>query len=425
MNSERQPRILPFEDALRLVQNHAALLRPRGKELVPLLEARNRILAEPVTADRDYPPFHRSTRDGYAVRSSDVTNVPVSLQIAGEIQAGASAEQAAIPVITGHAVSIMTGAPVPPGANAVVMIENTSLDNKKEDPPQRVNINSPVVSGASIVAAGSEAKRGARLLAPGTKLDYASIALAASAGRLHLLVYSRPRVAVLATGDELVDIDVAPGPNQVRNSNTYSLATQILDAGGEPILLPIAPDDPARIKELIREGLDADLLLLSGGVSAGKYDFVEPALAELGAEFLFTGVQIQPGRPLVFGRIPTHADERSSSPKYFFGIPGNPVSTMVTFKLFVRPILDALAGAQSHKLIFLNAKLKSEIKTKTGLTRFLPAMLSGEFENALVELVRWQGSGDIAATALANCYIVIPPDRDLIPAGELVPIMMR
>ena len=424
MNSERQLRILPFEDALRLVQNHAALLRPRGKELVPLLEARNRILAEPVTADRDYPPFHRSTRDGYAVRSSDVTNVPVSLQIAGEIQAGASAEQAAIPVIAGHAVSIMTGAPVPPGADAVVMIENTSLDNK-EDPPQRVNINSPVASGASIVAAGSEAKRGARLLAPGTKLDYASIALAASAGRLHLLVYSRPRVAVLATGDELVDIDVAPGPNQVRNSNTYSLATQILDAGGEPILLPIAPDDPARIKELIREGLDADLLLLSGGVSAGKYDFVEPALAELGAEFLFTGVQIQPGRPLVFGRIPAHADEQSSSPKYFFGIPGNPVSTMVTFKLFVRPILDALAGAQSHKLIFLNAKLKSEIKTKTGLTRFLPAMLSGEFENALVELVRWQGSGDIAATALANCYIVIPPDRDLIPAGELVPIMMR
>src|SRR6185437_1349064 len=288
--------------------------------------------------------------------SSDIANAPVSLQIAGEIQAGVSPEKAAIVVTSGHAVSIMTGAPVPPGADAVVMIENTLLETASANESrgnealseQRVIIQSPVPGGANIVAAGLEAKRGARLLAPGVKLDYASLSLAASAGRNHLLVHSRPRVAVLATGDELVDIDVPPGPNQIRNSNTYSLAAQIIEAGGEPVLLPIAPDDPARIKELVREGLDADLLLLSGGVSAGKYDFVEPALAELGAEFLFTGVKIQPGRPLVFGRIPAaaHANtqDTSQSPnyKYFFGIPGNPVSTMVTFKLFVRPILDAL-----------------------------------------------------------------------------------
>lgn len=430
MNSESQTHILPFKDARRVVENHAALLRPRGKELSALLEARNRILAEPVAADRDYPPFHRSTRDGYAVRSTDIANAPVSLQIAGEIQAGATPEQAAIPVTPGHAVSIMTGAPVPAGADAVVMIENASLDSEpasKGEPPQRIIIQGSVPPGANIVAAGSEAKRGELLLASGIKLDYASIALAASVGSLHLLVHSRPRVAVLATGNELVDLDVPPGPNQIRNSNTYSLATQILDAGGEPILLPIAPDDPARIKESVREGLDADLLLLSGGVSAGKYDFVEPVLAELGAEFLFTGVKIQPGRPLVFGRIPNlaHSNDQSPTHKYFFGIPGNPVSTMVIFKLFIRPILDALAGAQPHPLVFPKAKLKSEIKTKTGLTRFLPAMLSGEFENAEVELVRWQGSGDIAATALANCYIVIPPGRELITAGELVPIMMR
>jgi molybdopterin molybdotransferase len=429
MDTESQSRILSFEEARRLVENHAAQLHPRGKELSTLLEARNRILAEPVTADRDYPPFHRATRDGYAVRSSDVANVPVSLEVAGEIQAGASPEKAAIPVTPGHAVSIMTGAPVPDGADAVVMIENTSLESTpsagEAQSNQRVIIQSPVSAGANVVAAGSEARRGARLLAPGTKLDYAALALAASAGRVHLLVYSRPRVAVLATGNELVDIDVPPGPNQIRNSNTYSLAAQILQAGGEPILLPIAPDDPARIKELVREGLDADLLLLSGGVSAGKYDFVEPVLAELQAEFLFTGVKIQPGRPLVFGRIPSHANEQSPSHKYFFGIPGNPVSTMVTFKLFVRPILDALAGAQPQSLRFLKAKLKSEIKTKPGLTRFLPAILSGKFENAEVELVRWQGSGDIAATVLANCFIVIPPDRELIAAGEMVPVMMR
>ncbi len=418
MNSEGQPRIFTFEEARHIVETHAAQLHARGKELLALLEARNRILAEPVTADRDYPPFHRATRDGYAVRSTDVAKTPASLKVAGEIQAGASPEKAAITVTSGQAVSIMTGAPVPNGADAVVMIENTSSGKAAREHAQEqeehVIIQSSVAAGANIVSAGSEAKQEARLLAPAMKLDHAALAVAASVGRVHFLVYSRPRVAILATGNELVDIDFPPGPNQIRNSNTYSLAAQIAEAGGEPVLLPIAPDDPARIKELIREGLDADLLLLSGGVSAGKYDFVEPALAELGAEFLFTGVKIQPGRPLVFGRIPAtaHANtqDTSQSPnyKYFFGIPGNPVSTMVTFKLFVRPILEALAGAQPQKLVFLKAKLKSEIKTKTGLTRFLPATLSGEFQNAEVELVRWQGSGDIAATALANCYIIIP-----------------
>ena len=252
------------------------------------------------------------------------------------------------------------------------------------------------------------------------KLDHAAIAVAASVGKSHLLVYSKPRVAVLSTGDEVVDIDVPPAPNQIRNSNSYSLAAQIQMAGGEPVLLPIAPDEPERLRELIAEGLEADLLLLTGGVSMGKYDLVEQALLELKAEFFFTGAQIQPGRPIVFGRIPD-----GSAHKYFFGLPGNPVSTMVTFELFARPMLEALAGMQPRKLVFLRAKLKSEIKTKPGLKRFLPAVLSGEFERAEVELLRWQGSGDIAATARANCYIVVPPDREHIAAGEWVPALMR
>jgi molybdopterin molybdotransferase len=261
-------------------------------------------------------------------------------------------------------------------------------------------------------------------------------------------VYSKPRVAVLATGDELVDIDVPLAPNQIRNSNTYSLAAQVQAAGGEPVLLPIAPDEPERLQALIAEGFEADLLLLTGGVSMGKYDLVEQALAEFEAEFFFTGAQIQPGRPVVFGRVPcgsaaparegegrgfSRADKIAKEPgalapegyTYFFGLPGNPVSTMVTFELFARPLLEALAGMPPRKLTFLRAKLKSDIKTKTGLKRFLPAMLSGEFDEAEVELVRWQGSGDIAATAAANCYIVIPPDRERIAAGEWVPLLMR
>jgi molybdopterin molybdotransferase len=269
------------------------------------------------------------------------------------------------------------------------------------------------------------------LLSPGVRLDHATIAVAASAGRSRLLVYSKPRVAVLATGDELVDIDVPLAANQIRNSNTYSLAVQIQSAGGEPVLLPIAPDEPERLHELIADGFDADMLLLSGGVSMGKYDLVEQVLAQFQAEFFFTGAQIQPGRPVVFGRIPwgtgTPARGGASAPsghKYFFGLPGNPVSTMVTFELFARPLLEALAGMTPRKLVFLHAKLKSEINTKTGLKRFLPAILSGEFEQAEVELLRWQGSGDIAATAKANCYIVIPPDRERFAPGEWVPILM-
>ena len=424
--------LLPsFEEARQLVEQHAAKVRPGGKELVELLDSSGFVLAEPVIADRDFPPFRRAARDGYAVRAADLAQLPASLEIAGEIKAGASSET--IPTLQpGQAALIMTGAPAPAGADAVVMVEYTSRAG------DRVEITRGIEPGGNIVPAGSEARRGERLLSAGMRLDPAAIAVAASAGRSRLVVYAKPRVAVLATGDELVEIDAHPGPTQIRNSNTYSLAAQIHHAGGEPLLLPIAADDPGALHELIAEGLEADLLLLSGGVSMGKYDLVEQVLAEFQAEFLFTGVQIQPGRPVVFGRVPYGAPSASSAQaaarerpaavetyKYFFGLPGNPVSTLVTFQLFAQPILEALAGQVPRKLVFLHARLKSEIKTKTGLKRFLPAILYGEFEHAEVELARWGGSGDIAATALANCYVVIAPDRESVAAGEWVPVMLR
>src|ERR1019366_1118690 len=287
----------------------------------------------------------------------------------------------------------------------------------------------------NIVAQGAEAKRGSLLLDRGTWLNEAAIALAASVGRSRLQVFVRPRVAVLTTGDEIVEVEAELGPTQIRNSNSYSLAAQIQEAGGEPVLLPIAPDEPRRLRQLIEQGLQSDLLIMTGGVSMGRYDLVEQVLAERQAEFFFTGAKIQPGRPAVFGRVPYSscgagalAREGASSPlshKYFFGLPGNPVSTMVTFELFARPMLEALAGRTPRQLVFLHAKLKFEIKVKRGLKRFLPATLSGEFEGAEVELAPWHGSGDIAATALANCYIVIPPDREHIAAGEWVPVLMR
>ena len=411
--------VLTFEDARRTVEDHAARVHAVGTELVDLLSAGGRVLAEPVLADRDFPPFPRSTRDGYAVRSSDLTQIPTTLELIGEIKAGETLGNIPSDVGKGQAVSIMTGAPVPNGADAVVMVEYTSLRG------DRVEITRKAEPAENIVPRGAEARQGSLLIDRGTRINDAAIALAASAGKSELQVYKRPRVAVLTTGDEIVDIHKVPGPTQIRNSNSYSLAVQVRQAGGDPFLLPVAPDEPAALRGLIEEGLRADLLLMTGGVSMGRYDLVEQVLAELKAQFFFTGAKIQPGRPVVFGKCGSSAPSAEESGTYLFGLPGNPVSTMVTFELFARPMLEALAGTTARKLLFVYAKLKSEIRVKPGLKRFLPAILSGEYEDSQVELVAWQGSGDVAATARANCYIVIAPDRDLIPAGQFVPVMLR
>ncbi|MGA8638921.1 MAG: gephyrin-like molybdotransferase Glp [Candidatus Sulfotelmatobacter sp.] len=417
--------VLTFEEARRVVEDHASQPTSRTNETVSLLQAAGRVLGEPITADRDIPPFPRSTRDGYAVRAADLATLPAKLKVMGEIKAGPSQVPSALN--RGEAFSIMTGAPVPSGADAVVMVEYTL---QKGD---LVEITRGVSPGENIVAQGAEAKRGSRLLDRGIRLNEAAIALAASVGRSRLEVFVRPRVAILTTGDEIVAVDAEPGPTQIRNSNTYSLAVQIQQAGGEPVLLPIAPDEPRRLRQLMEEGLKSDLLIMTGGVSMGRYDLVEQVLAEMQSEFFFTGAKIQPGKPVVFGRISkcgagAPAREGTSVPtqhKYFFGLPGNPVSTMVTFELFARPILEALAGMPPRPLTFLHARLKSEIRVKPGLKRFLPAILSGQYEKAEVELVPWQGSGDVAAQARSNCYVVIPPDREQIKASEWIAIMPR
>lgn len=425
--------LLSFEDARRVLEEHTAKVSPARTESVALLGGDGRVLAEEVFADRDLPPFPRSTRDGYAIRSADLSKLPATLDVIGEIKAGEKSESIPKAIESGQTVSIMTGAPVPSGADSVVMVEYTRrLGNG-------VQITKSTTPGENIVPRGAEAKQGSALLGRGMRLNEATIAAAASVGRSRLQVFARPQVAVLSTGDEIVDIETAPEPTQIRNSNSYSLAVQILRAGGEPMLLPNAPDEPERLKELIAEGLESDLLLMTGGVSMGRYDLVEHVLAELHAEFFFTGAKIQPGKPVVFGRCgnPRFSEKRGeaghaasagvqpgSKQTYFFGLPGNPVSTMVTFELFARPMIEALSGQLPRKLNFLHAKLRSEIRVKPGLRRFLPAILSGEFDQSEVELVRWQGSGDIAATARANCYLVIPPDREHIPAGQWLAVMI-
>ena len=413
MTVEPNSKLLSFAEARHIVERHAAALTPTVPELTGLLDAVGLVMAEDLLADRDFPPFPRATRDGYAVRSADLQSVPARLQRVGEIKAGATVEESSIPVGPGEAVEIMTGAPVPAGADAVVMVEYT------EQADDQVTVLRAVRTGENVVPAGAEARHGDVMVQRGTRVQHAVVAVAAAVGRPDIAVYRRPKVAVLATGDELVDINLPPGPNEIRNSNSYSLAAQIYEAGGEPVILPVARDDAAELALLLRKGLDADLLLLSGGVSAGKYDLVEEVLASLGAKFFFTGVAIQPGKPVVFGEV---ALEGSTTP--FFGLPGNPVSTMVTFQLFVRPVLDALAGAKPERLPFTQAALKAPLTTKTGLTRFLPAKLDGVHDKPGVELVRWQGSGDLMAASRANCYIVVPPDRERFEAGEAVTVLL-
>jgi molybdopterin molybdotransferase len=406
----QSPTILSFESARHVVERHAREVRPNGTERVALLSSLGRVLAQQVAADRDFPPFHRAMRDGYAVRAEDLAYLPVTLQVVGEIKAGASPEELPLEIRPGQAAGVMTGAPAPNGADAVVMIEYTAMQG------DRVTITRGVASGDNIVPVGSEAHKGQVLMQPGTRMDYAGIGLAASVGLESLTVYQRPHVAILSTGDEIVEIGAQPGPHQIRNSNSYSLAAQVEASGGQADVLSIARDERTHLHTLVEQGLQSDLLLLSGGVSMGKYDLVEQVLAEFGADFFFTGAQIQPGRPVVFG---------CAQGRYFFGLPGNPISTMVTFELFAKPMLEALAGMTMRPLQFLYARLKTELTVKTGLKRFLPGFLSGEFENVEVTLAGWHGSGDVAAMGRSNCYMVIPEDRAKFNAGEWVAVVMR
>ncbi|HKF21901.1 MAG TPA: gephyrin-like molybdotransferase Glp [Candidatus Angelobacter sp.] len=429
--------VLSFEAAYATVLEYCRRLGPPQTKEIALLDGLGRVLAEPILADRDFPPFPRATRDGYAVRADDLHTVPATLRVIGQIQAGAAFSGRVAP---GQAVEIMTGAAVPEGADAVVMVEYTARASGSD----QVEIQRAVTGAENVVARGAEVRAGQPVLAPGARLSAAQVALAAACGKARVRVYREPRVAILATGDELVEISETPGPFQIRNSNSYSLAAQVESAGGEAMRLPVAPDEPRKLAFLIHAGLEADMLLLSGGVSMGKFDLVEQALTKLGAEFFFTGALIQPGRPVVFGEVKFSREGNGSARNRaardpgvlegsregreaipFFGLPGNPVSTMVCFDLFARPVLQTLGGAQAARLPSVNARLKKDVKTKTGLTRFLPALLEGGLNDPQVAVVPWQGSGDVLASARANCYLVVPPDRETIAAGEMVTILWR
>jgi molybdopterin molybdotransferase len=411
---DSQARILGFEEALAVVLAHAAKVCVREVERVELLDSVGRVLAADVLADRDQPPFDRATRDGFAVRAGEWAGGK-RLRVVGQVRAGEAWGGEAL--AGGEAVAIMTGAPVPEGADAVAMVEHAEQGGDQV----WVSAGRGLSAGENIVSRGSEARRGDVVLAAGTAIGAAEIAEAASCGLPEVSVRERPMVGIVATGDELVELDEVPNERQIRNSNSYALAAMVSAAGGDARRLEIARDTCEDVRARIVAGRKCGFLLLSGGVSAGKYDLVEEVLAEFGAEFFFTGVKMQPGRPVVFGRLPARDGEREC---YFFGLPGNPVSTQVTFHCFVEPMLRAMCGAGASGPKFVQATLAEDVRGKAGLTRFLPALLRHDLERPEVRLVGWQGSGDLAANARANCYAVLPDGRDLL-AGDVITVLLR
>jgi molybdopterin molybdotransferase len=399
--------MLTYEQARRAVIDQVARTKgPRATASLSVWNALGFILAEEVKTDRDYPPFDRSTRDGYAVRAAEVA-LAATLRCVAEIKAGDTVTQ---PLAPGDCAQIMTGAAVPSGADAVVMIEHADRDG------DAVRFERAAQPGQNIVPRASEARRGEAILSASMRLGYAELALAAQVGATQLRCASKPRIAILSTGDEVVSIDQEPGAFQIRNSNSVSLAAQVRLAGGEPVLLGNAADRIDDLREKISHGLREDVLVLSGGVSMGKYDLVETVLKDLGAEFYFDAVAIRPGKPAVFGKCGN---------AFVFGLPGNPVSTMVTFELFVVPAIDLLSGAAARDLPLVEARLGALLNEKPGLTHFLPARVDWRGTTPEVRALPWQGSGDIAALARANCFLVVAADRGQVNVGETMPILLR
>ena len=376
-------------------------------EIVPLEDALQRVLAEAVQADRDYPPFARSMRDGYAILAKDALRVPKDLACIGEIRAGDTTQ---LELRAGEAVQIMTGAPVPSTADTVVMVESTERISQ-----ETVRILKKPRFGDNIALKGSERTAGEQVLSSLELIGPFAMAILASIGKSRVRVIRKPTVAILSTGDELVEVDSIPGPTKIRNSNSSSLSAQVLRHGSIPVLLQTARDDVSSLRKQIRQGLESDVLLISGGVSAGKYDLVEPVLTELGIDIHFESVSMRPGKPTVFA---------TRDVKWVFGLPGNPVSTFVAFEMFVRPVLRTLQGLEYDTLPLIPAVLEDEIVEKSGRTSFLPAKLFRRGAGFGVQPVKWTGSADIFSAAEANGLMMIPLETTRVSRGEIVEVLL-
>ncbi len=397
--------MISVEKALEIVLDN---LPERRKEQVPFRATAGRVLADSLPATSDIPSFRRSAMDGYAVRAEDTLHAPVDLEVIGEIRAGAAGHVA---LRRGEAASIMTGAPVPPDADAVQIVEQTtrSADGRK------VTVLKPVRRGDNVAPVGSEARSGEIVLESGTLVGPAELAVLAAFGYRSVNVWQRPSVALLTTGDELVEVDEEPLPGQIRNSNAYSLGGQLRLMGLGADYLGIVRDSRQVLRNRLVQAMERDLVILTGGVSMGEYDFVKEILEELGFTILFSQVAMKPGKPTVFAR---------KDDKLAFGLPGNPVSTFIAFENFVRPALGRLCGFARPELPRIRGVLLRDMRQVPGRTAFLPARVRWEADGWKIEPLGWKGSADIIGFSRANAAVIFPADRDLMPCGEAAAAML-
>lgn len=399
--------MISVEEAQTAVLTRTPLL---PAEKVSLLDAAGRVLREPAVADRDLPPFNRAAMDGFAIRSADAGSPKAQFRVVGEVRAGAWPNQ---PVGPGEAIRIMTGAPVPEGADAVVQVERTEpVDHVSAE---MIELEIAMSPAQNIVARGSEATAGTTLLDEGIRIGPAHLAVMASVGLAMPRVSRQPRVAVIVTGDEVVDPAAQPTKAQIRNANGPALQAAIREAGALATDLGVVSDDAAATRAAIKRALDEghDALVLSGGVSAGAFDFVEGALSELDVSLHVTAVRVKPGAPFVFGT-------RGST--LIFGLPGNPVSVQVTFELFVRPALLKMQGATAISRPILEGTLVASLTNRSGRKNYVPVRAIRDADGLAVRPLRTQGSGDVVAHASANALAILEPERTNAEAGERVPL---
>jgi len=397
--------MISVEEALGILLSN---LPERRIEQVPFRSALGRVLAEAIVATSDIPPFRRSAVDGYAVHASDVRNAPVELVLAGESRAGGGMPGR---LGTGETLSIMTGAPVPEGADAVQMVELC----KPAAAGGKIVITQPVRAHDNIAPRGSESREGETVLESGHRIGPAEIAAMATFGYSRAAVYRKPSVAIFATGDELVEFDQMPRPDQIRNSNAYCLASQLQLMGLEADYLGIVRDDKEALRQTMLAGLERDVLIITGGVSMGTYDLVQYVFQDLGLEILFSKVAIKPGKPTVFARRGNNL---------IFGLPGNPVSALITFECFVRPVLGRLCGMAHPELPRMKGELLADMKQSPGRTAFLPAWVTWEDDGWKVDPLLWKSSADIIGFTRANATFIFPKNRDFLGKGEIVELML-
>ena len=400
--------MLSVEDALGRV---LAAFEPLPPERVPVLETLGQVLAEDIYADMDIPPLTNTAMDGYAVQAADTAGAspeqPVRLRIVYDLAAGYTTDVAVTP---GTAIRIMTGAPLPPGADAVVRFEDTERDG------EWVHIFKGVPVGKNVRQAGEDVQKGALILPRGTEIRPQEVGMLAALGHKEAWGHRRPRVAILSTGDEVIEVDAPWRPGKIRDANSYSNAAQVVRYGGVPLLLGIARDDVAELTAKIRAGLEqgADLFLTSGGVSVGDFDVVKTVLAAEG-EMGFWRVRMKPGKPLAFGHI-------QSIP--LLGLPGNPVSAMVSFELFARPAILKMLGKTRLAKPTVEATLLDEIRRKDNRRHYLRVMLEKRDGGYFARLTGDQGSGILLSMVKAQGLAIIPEDADHLPAGARVQVMM-